>query len=454
MKDNNEDDEKKNQKISFEQFINDKINNLKDLNSEINKEDLLNEIKEKVKNGNDNSIIEKINSIFSNNETIKIKQLKELVTKPETKISRDLEFLSENLPEDKNREKILKQTISNIETSINKEENSEKKKEEIIIDNSKLESVIKPINEFNDIKNGENNDEKKKERPKEINKPFYNANIEINQPFLFKSYSYNKNNYLFNNNNNKYKTLILPKNENYTINHHNNDYNEISNLLMNKKVKENTFSNYQNKDDYFFSIYKNVASKNIIIRNLTNLNDKVNKASSKPVSVNGIYGYTNKENINLKNFTIKTNLNNPSNKISFLEKIEKEKNNIINSRNYNLQYSDSKKSDFDLRESNEKKIFDNLKDDNQKGNLDKDKKNKNKKSGFDEINEKLNELFIKNKNENQIKTSNLNQKENENNEEQKIQKITEKTTIIETKKINKNGQEEESKKTITEIKKE
>ena len=124
MKDNNEDDEKENQKISFEQFINDKINNLKDLNSEINKEDLLNEIKEKVKNGNDNSIIEKINSIFSNNETIKIKQLKELVTKPETKISRDLEFLSENLPEDKNREKILKQTISNIETSINKEENS------------------------------------------------------------------------------------------------------------------------------------------------------------------------------------------------------------------------------------------------------------------------------------------------------------------------------------------
>ena len=124
MKNNNEDDEKENQKISFEQFINDKINNLKDLNSEINKEDLLNEIKEKVKNGNDNSIIEKINSIFSNNETIKIKQLKELVTKPETKISRDLEFLSENLPEDKNREKILKQTISNIETSINKEENS------------------------------------------------------------------------------------------------------------------------------------------------------------------------------------------------------------------------------------------------------------------------------------------------------------------------------------------
>ncbi len=102
---------------------------------------------------------------------------------------------------------------------------------------------------------------------------------------------------------------------------------------MNKKGKDNTFINNQNKDDYFFSIYKNVASKNIIIRNLTNLNDKVNKASSKPVSVNGIYGYTNKENINLKNFTIKTNLNNPSNKISFLEKIEKEKNNILDNNN-------------------------------------------------------------------------------------------------------------------------
>jgi hypothetical protein len=131
MKDNNENDEKENQKISFEQFINDKINNSKDLNTEIKKEDLLNEINEKVENGNDNTIIEKINSIFSNNETIKIKQLKEESIKPEKKISPDLEFLSENLPEDKNREKILKQTISNIETLINKEENSQIKKEEI-----------------------------------------------------------------------------------------------------------------------------------------------------------------------------------------------------------------------------------------------------------------------------------------------------------------------------------
>ena len=54
MKDNNENDEKENQKISFEQFINDKINNSKDLNTEIKKEDLLNEINEKVENGNDN----------------------------------------------------------------------------------------------------------------------------------------------------------------------------------------------------------------------------------------------------------------------------------------------------------------------------------------------------------------------------------------------------------------
>ena len=221
---------------------------------------------------------------------------------------------------------------------------------------------------------------------------------------------------------------------------------------MNKKGKDNTFNNNQNKDDYFFSIYKNVASKNGIIRNLKNLNDKVNKASSKPVSVNGIYGNINRENINLKNFTIKTSLNNPSNGISFLNKIEKEKNNIINSRNYNLQYSDSKKSEFDLKDSNDKRMFDNLKDDIQKFNDDKDKKNKNKKTGFDEINDKLNELFKKNKNENEIKNNEIN--ENEIKEDEKIKTITEKTTTIETKKINKNGQEEETKKTITEIKKE
>ena len=452
MKDNNENDEKENQKISFEQFINDKINNSKDLNTEIKKEDLLNEINEKVENGNDNTIIEKINSIFSNNETIKIKQLKEESIKPEKKISPDLEFLSENLPEDKNREKILKQTISNIETLINKEENPQIKKEEITLDISKLESIIKPINEFDDIKNVENNEEKKKERPKEINKPFYKANIEFNQPLLFKNYSFNKANYLFNNKNNK--TLILPKNENYIFNHKNNDdYKEISNLFKINKNGNDKFKNNQFKDDYFYSIYKNVASKNLIIRNLKNLNDKVNKASSKPVSINGIYGNIKNDNINLKNFTIKTSLNNPSNGISFLNKIEKEKNNIINSRNYNLQYSDSKKSDFDLKDSNDKRMFDNLKDDIQKFNDDKDKKNKNKnkKTGFDEINDKLNELFKKNKNENQ---SELKQNENENKEEQKIETITEKTTIIETKKINKNGEEEETKKTITEIKKE
>ena len=452
MKDNNENDEKENQKISFEQFINDKINNSKDLNTEIKKEDLLNEINEKVENGNDNTIIEKINSIFSNNETIKIKQLKEESIKPEKKISPDLEFLSENLPEDKNREKILKQTISNIETLINKEENPQIKKEEITLDISKLESIIKPINEFDDIKNVENNEEKKKERPKEINKPFYKANIEFNQSLLFKNYSFNKANYLFNNKNNK--TLILPKNENYIFNHKNNDdYKEISNLFkINKNGNDNKFKNNQFKDDYFYSIYKNVASKNLIIRNLKNLNDKVNKASSKPVSINGIYGNIKNDNINLKNFTIKTSLNNPSNGISFLEKIEKEKNNIVNSRNYNLYYSESKKNDFDLKDLNERKFFDNLKDDFRNFNVDKDKKNINKKTGFDEINDKLNELFKKNKNENEIKNNEIN--ENEIKEDEKIKTITEKTTTIETKKINKNGQEEETKKTITEIKKE
>jgi hypothetical protein len=452
MKDNNENDEKENQKISFEQFINDKINNSKDLNTEIKKEDLLNEINEKVENGNDNTIIEKINSIFSNNETIKIKQLKEESIKPEKKISPDLEFLSENLPEDKNREKILKQTISNIETLINKEENPQIKKEEITLDISKLESIIKPINEFDDIKNVENNEEKKKERPKEINKPFYKANIEFNQPLLFKNYSFNKANYLFNNKNNK--TLILPKNENYIFNHKNNDdYKEISNLFkINKNGNDNKFKNNQFKDDYFYSIYKNVASKNLIIRNLKNLNDKVNKASSKPVSINGIYGNIKNDNINLKNFTIKTSLNNPSNGISFLEKIEKEKNNIVNSRNYNLYYSESKKNDFDLKDLNERKFFDNLKDDFRNFNVDKDKKNINKKTGFDEINDKLNELFKKNKNENEIKNNEIN--ENEIKEDEKIKTITEKTTTIETKKKNKNGQEEETKKTITEIKKE
>ena len=62
-------------KISYNEFINDKIKNNENLEMEINKEELIKELEEKVENGNDYK--ETINSYFNDNDKMTIKDLKE-----------------------------------------------------------------------------------------------------------------------------------------------------------------------------------------------------------------------------------------------------------------------------------------------------------------------------------------------------------------------------------------
>ena len=391
-------------KISFEEYINNKISTSNE-NNEIKKDELLKEVEEKVEN--ENEIKEKINSLFENNSTIQLKDLKEKIKteniekkkelidiiSPQKKISPDLEFLSQDLPEDKNRVKILSSCSLTSELIENK--NLEKNMNDIILDISKIESVIKPVNEFEENKKENNEEEKnKKERPKEINRPVYNPNYN-SEHFTFKNLSDNKK--FFDDEFNNSKILFK----------HSNNQNVVN-----------------NNDDYFFSIYKTYANKNKIIKTIKNLNDKVNKVASKPISINGIYGNF-KGNNDFNKYQVKTNINiykTERKNNSFLEKIEKEKNSINNSENKNVNLFEFKKKNYDLTNINEKNAYiKNFKNDLKKLslNMNKQKSQRDKNLGFDEINKKLDDLYKKNKGENQTET---NEDKNQNNVKEEIKK--------------------------------
>ena len=393
-------------KISFEEYINNKISTSNE-NNEIKKDELLKEIEEKVEN--ENEIKEQINSLFTNNSIIKLKDLKEKIKNeniekkkelidiisPQKKTSPDLEFLSQDLPEDKNREKIL--SSYSLTSDIIENNNLEKNMNDIIVDISKIESVIKPVNEFEENKKEENEEGKnKKERPKEINRPVYNPNYN-SELFTLKNLSNNKK--LFDDENSNSKLLLK----------HNSNQNVVN-----------------NNNDYFFSIYKTYANKNKIIKNLKNLNDKVNKTASKPISINGIYGNYIKGNNDLNKIQIKNNINiyNKSERKNntFLEKLEKEKNSINNSENKNVNLFEFKKKNYDLTNINEKNAYINdFKNDLKKlsMNMNKQKSQRDKNLGFDEINQKLDELYKKNKGENKIE---IKEEKNQNNTNEEINK--------------------------------
>ncbi len=393
-------------KISFEEYINNKISTSNE-NNEIKKDELLKEIEEKVEN--ENEIKEQINSLFTNNSIIKLKDLKEKIKNesiekkkelidiisPQKKTSPDLEFLSQDLPEDKNREKIL--SSYSLTSDIIENNNLEKNMNDIIVDISKIESVIKPVNEFEENKKEENEEGKnKKERPKEINRPVYNPNYN-SELFTLKNLSNNKK--LFDDENSNSKLLLK----------HNSNQNVVN-----------------NNNDYFFSIYKTYANKNKIIKNLKNLNDKVNKTASKPISINGIYGNYIKGNNDLNKIQIKNNINiyNKSERKNntFLEKLEKEKNSINNSENKNINLFEFKKKNYDLTNINEKNAYINdFKNDLKKlsMNMNKQKSQRDKNLGFDEINQKLDELYKKNKGENKIE---IKEEKNQNNTNEEINK--------------------------------
>ena len=276
-----------NQKITFEEFINEVIRNSQNKEEQIKKIDFLKEIEEKVENGNDSKIKEEIESIFSDQDSLKISEIEEKLKnlneespKKETlmdiikfsdkKISADLDFLSEDLPEDKNREKILTHTnfsLTEINTNKNLNDENEKNKE-TTLNITKIESVIKPVNGFDDVQNEKDNNEKeKKPKPKEINKPIYNPNEIQNK----------KSTFLLTTNTLK-TNIILPSNENNNIN-----------LKERNENLNNNLNNNKNNSDYFLSIYKTYAPNNKMMKTL---DEKINKVATNPIKQNNILSFS------------------------------------------------------------------------------------------------------------------------------------------------------------------
>ena len=115
-------------KMKFNQYIYDNIMNNSNNEMEINKNELIKEIQERVENGI--NYIEQINSYFGDRDSLKISEMQNIFNSQRNSIynysqsftdgrntqnnfySSDLDFLSSDLPKDKNRAKILKPTYS------------------------------------------------------------------------------------------------------------------------------------------------------------------------------------------------------------------------------------------------------------------------------------------------------------------------------------------------------
>ena len=290
----------------------------------------------------------------------------------------------------------IKINKENNEITENKEENIENNNVEMNQNILNIESVIKPVNNFEENKN-EDNKEKKKEKPKEINRPIYNPNTEISQLSLV------QNLYTLNNN----QPSIVSKNENSRFNIL-SDNNDISKLI--NKTNNNGYVNKDNqyKEDYFYSIYQSYAAKNKIIKNLRNLDDKVNKASSKPLG-------KNEDNIILSKRNEKKKQK---------KKKKKKKKNISISGNKVNSY-DYKNKNLDLNISNQAKdYFINLQNELKNFSFQNENKKNNeidKSSGFEEVNQKIEEFYKKIRG-NQINNNELEKNKIINNKKEEANK--------------------------------
>ena len=303
----------KNEKVNFNEFINEIIIKNSNLENEINKNDLLNEIEEKVENGN--KYINKININYPNEETLKISELKNIINDfSENKINpSDLDFLSKDLPKDKNRIKILK--VEDIQPKRNKN----KKKINITELIKHLEkknltketSIIKPINLLFEFK-GKNN----------LNKKSFSPILQER----FKSQM------------SSYRNLVKPINKNNKINLNLNDpfSKEIENLknkIVHKKVQKSFFKNENEKEDFFFDLYQNYSNQN----------------QSLQILDNAIFKLTKKKREDLNNINIKDKAFIPTKKNEILTPVTNNNNlhsNLLNKINFAKKHFYSSKETF------------------------------------------------------------------------------------------------------------
>ena len=485
-------------KISFEDFITDKIMNNPNKQNEINKDDLIKEIETKVENGNNYK--DEINLYFGDKENMKIGELQEIFNpKEEEKVNKelkfedkkqedienyygnlrdtmknynqeedkksslpsidliypplqkstDLDFLSEDLPEDKNREKILSTKME-----VNRKPNYTIDPElfnqiKNIKNKSEESSVIKPINEFAEYEDKDkqynifegknfssrgkyNSIEKKK-------KPLYNDS-ELDK---FVAVNFDLHN------------VVLPMNHKKDEIQGKGNQDAISKGIENIKNK-NKYQNieYNNRninnfypkdysDDYFFSLYKDFSNQN---KSLSVLDNKIMKITNKQKESLGILNNNSQTQPNVLLNRMKNNsgynTNRYNNNNNLYEKYGVNQINI-NTDNYLHEY---KPKDYNIRDPKEKqKYIESLKNELKQFaiNKDKQKESRDKNSGFNEVDERLQKLY---------KMNNLEPKLNENNNENKvddnidnkIESLTEKIRNI--KDVNDKFQNDDSKK--------
>lgn len=375
----------KNEKVNFNEFINEIIIKNSNLENEINKNDLLNEIEEKVENGN--KYINKININYPNEETLKISELKNILNDfSENKINpSDLDFLSKDLPKDKNRIKILK--VDDIQPKRNKN----KKKINITELIKHLEkknltketSIIKPINLLFEFK-GKNN----------LNKKSFSPILQER----FKSQM------------SSYRNLVKPINKNNKINLNLNDpfSKEIENLknkIVHKKVQKSFFKNENEKEDFFFDLYQNYSNQN----------------QSLQILDNAIFKLTKKKREDLNNINIKDKAFVPTKKNELLTPVTNNNNlhsNLLNKINFAKKHFYSSKETFRDRinhfNENNNPILNNIKIEINKLSDGLEQNNNN-----DELDKRFKQLYKLNNNLNINSNDNIiqNTKKNTNKEQ-------------------------------------
>ena len=331
-------------KLNFNQFINEKIINNSNKEKEINKNDLIKQIKEKVYNGN--NYIHDINSYFNNKNTIKILELENFLNlknknKQNTerviiknKINfKDLDFLTKDLPEDKNRKKILKPRYTS--------PNSQNQKNKNLIDSNDLikeleklnlpkeNTIIKPKNGITNVLNEKKNNLS--------NRKSFSPILQERVKSKFSSYT----------------NLVQPMNKNKRVKI--NFFDPISLGIENLKKKishkksdsKSFFTNANSNDeDYFFNLYKDYSNQN---QSLKILNKKIYK----------VIKIENEKKNNFVSFSKKdilsSSIDNNKLKSNLLNKIGKAQKNIYTTKEENLndlnnQYFNSQKILFDIKD--------------------------------------------------------------------------------------------------------
>ena len=390
-------------KVSFEEFIKQKVLNEKDKNTSITKEELKKEISLKVKDDLNEELSSKIDSIFNGQDSILIKDIKlfeqqeehpEIEQKQEEVSNKeneqnsnkvnpsDLDLLSQELPKEitKKEEPFSEELLKNNDTLNLLPDLEVPQKENEYNSTFQVESIVKPSNTFSQLGSQQEKDKKKEEKVsndnnncslKDSTKEFFNHNVPSSKS------------------NNRYSgedNLVYPINQKKGMSFLSDTQNQP--VEQHKTNKENI---YVRSDDYFFDIIKNVSnSKKIEI-----LNDKLYKISSmnQNSQATNLFrsSYTSQKSKNneLYSYRFNSQIRTNNNQNIIKEKIEREMKLMIDGQN---RKSPSKPK----TNADKQKILEKLKNDlskfpeRKKESIEKREKNENE---LNELNEKINKML-------------------------------------------------------------